>query len=155
MNKNPEYVRHWIFFTCEGGQKEKYLNFAGVRCNVSHVRGQVWGVRCQVSGVRWEVSHVTCYLSLMPIVGTTDLPPANSPIVPSRLDGKYQKNQNNRNHWNGKKNPKQKRYGNVSNMLFDQKTPVHQEAGVLQWQERRATDIATEWVQRADLVKLL
>ena len=40
-------------------------------------------------------------------------------------------------------------------MLFDQKTPVHQEAGVLQWQERRATDIATEWVQRADLVKLL
>ena len=49
-----------------------------VICHVSHVP-------CQLSCVMCCMSHVTCHLSLTPTASDTDPPPANSPILQSKL----------------------------------------------------------------------
>ena len=45
-------------------------------------------VKCHVSGVKCHVSTVTCHLSPTPTATSTDPPPANSPIMHSRLVSK-------------------------------------------------------------------
>ena len=56
----------------------------GVMCRVSRAM-------CHVSRVVCHLSPVTCHLSLTPTATDTDPPPANSPIMHSRLVAKTQK----------------------------------------------------------------
>ena len=134
-------------------------------CHMSHVTCQVSGVTCHMSGVMCHLScvtcrmsPVTCHLSLMPTATATDRPPANFPIIHSRLvckDQKQNKNQNTRNLLNNKNPNNVKRYANISNMLFDQKSPVHWEGGFPRWHRqtyRQLTDIATYFIMRYLLV---
>ena len=89
-------------------------------------RKNMSSVMCQVSHVTCHVSRVACHLSLTPTAKATDPCPASSPTVHSRLvctDPTKWKFQNALNHWDSK------RYASISDMLFDQKSPVHREAG--------------------------
>ena len=63
------------------GKKEQKIK---IKCHVSRIT-------CHVSCVMLLVSHVTCHLSLTPTATATDPPPANSPIMHSRLVGKEPK----------------------------------------------------------------
>ena len=62
-------------------QKGKVIFYKqNVMCNM---HGSV--VMCLVSGVRCRMWRINCHLSIMPTVTATDPPPANSPIMHSRL----------------------------------------------------------------------
>ena len=52
---------------------------------MSYVTCLVSYVTCHMSHVKCHVSRVACHLSLTPTATATDPPPANSPIMYSRL----------------------------------------------------------------------
>ena len=96
-----------------------------------------------MSCVPCHVSCVTCHLShLTPTA--TDPPPGNSPTMYSRLvweDSKAQKVQNPKNHQNSLKiNVFQ--LTNISDKLFDQKSPDHRKSGFLGGDNIKQTNIA-------------
>ena len=89
-------------------------------------------VTCHLSGVMCQVSRVTCHLSLTPTATATD-PPANSPIMHSRLVCEDPNILIRQKIFEMAKPKTFKGYANISDTLFDQKSPVHREAGFLRW----------------------
>ena len=106
-----------------------------IMCHVSHVMCHVSHVMCQVSCGICCVSRVKCHLSLAPTDRGTYPPLANSPIMHGRLifeDQKKLLKNKNKKQLKSLKQLKHKnvlRYANISNMLFDQKSPVPRKAG--------------------------
>ena len=101
------------------------------------------GVRCQVSCVRCQVSHVTCHLSLTGTATATDrtLPLLTPPLCTVSWFAKTQKPKQISEHKKSSKRQKTKnveRYANISDTPFNQKSPVHREAGF-----RHGTDTHT------------
>ena len=103
-------------------------------------------VTCHVSCVTCQVSSVTCHLSLTPTATATDPPPVNSATMHSRLVHKDPKTLIISERTKLSKRPKKKqniqKYANISNTLFDQKSPVHREAKFPRVD--RQTDIVTD-----------
>ena len=106
---------------------------------MSHFACQVLGVTCHVLFVRCQVLHVTCH-QLTPTAKAIDPPPANSPIMHSRLlckDPKAPKKSECKKILQTAKI--QKKYRGMpiySDILFDQKSTVHWEARFLQWRRQ-------------------
>ena len=69
-----------------------------------------------------HLTPVTCQLSLTPTATATDPPSANSPSMHRKLVCKDQKPKNIQTQ-------KSLKRSNISHTLFNQKSPVHQEAG--------------------------
>ena len=129
------------------GEKRKKMNKSCFMCHLSHVI-------C-------HVSHSACHLSLT--LTARDPPCANSHIMHPRLVCKDQKpvkkNFNTPKYQWNKKNAKNiKRYANISNTFFDQKSPVYREAAFLQWHKHKVDghcNLETELSQRVHSVKIM
>ena len=89
------------------------------------------------SCVMCHMSRVTCYLLETLTATATYHPPANSPIMHSRLvctDQKHKKLQNPKiSSKQQKKIENIYRHANISNKLFDLQLPIHREARFSHW----------------------
>ena len=117
-------------------------------CQLSHVRCHMSGVTCQVSYVICNVSHVTSHLSpVTKHTATATVPlPANSPVMHTSLVCKKPKNSKKTKSKTSSKPKNVERYVNISDMLFNQKSPDYWKAAFPQWQthtDTQLTDIAT------------
>ena len=82
-----------------------------------------------MSHVTCHVSHVTCHLSLTLTPAAKDLPLANLPIMHSRLVCKDQK----KNIFFKSSKQQKPKTANITDTLFDLKSPVHRKAGFPRW----------------------